>query len=113
MLVNEGDGFLKLHRTAEALAAYEKAAPLSANPGTAYFNLCATYYNTGSTAGALSACDKAIQINPNKADAYFVKGSLLFGEAQIVNGKYNVRPAPSKRSTNIWRSHRTARMPAT
>ena len=44
MLVNEGNCFLKLHRTADALAAYEKAAPLSPNPGTAYFNLCATYY---------------------------------------------------------------------
>jgi tetratricopeptide (TPR) repeat protein len=92
MLVNEGNCFLKLHRTADALAAYEKAAPLSANPGTAYFNLCATYYNTGSTAGALAACDKAIQFNPSKADAYFIKGSLLFGQAQVVNGKYSVPP---------------------
>ena len=33
MLVNEGNCYLKLHRTADALAAYEKAAPLSANPG--------------------------------------------------------------------------------
>lgn len=92
MLVSEGNCYLKLHRTADALAAFEKAAPLSANPGTAYFNLCATYYNTGSTEGALAACDKAIQFNPNKADAYFVKGSLLFGQAQIVNGKYIVPP---------------------
>jgi tetratricopeptide (TPR) repeat protein len=92
MLVNEGNGFLKLHRTADALAAYEKAAPLSANPATAYFNLCATYYNTGSTTGALTACDKAIQFDPNKADAYFIKGSVLFGEAQVVNGKYIVPP---------------------
>jgi tetratricopeptide (TPR) repeat protein len=90
MLVSEGNGFLKLHRTAEALAAYEKAAPLSANPATAYFNLCATYYNTGSTAGALTACDKAIQVDPNKADTYFIKGSVLFGQGQVVNGKYSV-----------------------
>lgn len=92
MLVSEGNCFLKLHRTADALAAYEKAAPLSANPATAYFNLCATYYNTGSTAGALQACDKAIQFNPNKADAYFIKGSVLFGQGQIVNGKYSLPP---------------------
>jgi tetratricopeptide (TPR) repeat protein len=92
MLVSEGNCFLKLHRTADALAAYEKAAPLSANPATAYFNLCATYYNTGSTTGALQACDKAIQVNPNKADTYFIKGSVLFGQAQVVNGKYSVPP---------------------
>ena len=92
MLVNEGNCYLKLHRTADAIAAYEKAAPLSANPATAYFNLCAVHYNTGDTAGALPACDKAIQVNPNKADAYFIKGSVLFSEAQIVNGKYVVPP---------------------
>jgi len=92
MLVNEGNCYLKLHRTADAMAAYEKAAPLSANPATAYFNLCAVHYNTGDTAGGLPACDKAIQFNPSKADAYFIKGSLLFGEAQIVNGKYSVPP---------------------
>jgi tetratricopeptide (TPR) repeat protein len=92
MLVSEGNCFLKLHRTADALAAYEKAAPLSANPGVAYFNLCATYYNTGSTTGTLSACDKAIHFDPNKADAYFIKGSFLFGQAQVVNGKYSVPP---------------------
>jgi len=92
MLVSEGNCFLKLHRTDEATAAYEKAAPLSPTPATAYFNLCATYYNTGKTAGALAACDKAIALDPNKADAYFIKGSLLFGDAQIVGGKYKVPP---------------------
>jgi len=92
MLVNEGNCFLKLHRTDEATAAYEKAVPLSPTPAVAYFNLCATYYNTGKTAGAMAACDKAIAFNPNKADAYFIKGSLLFGDAQIVGGKYKVPP---------------------
>ncbi len=92
MLVSEGNCLLKLHRTDEAVAAYEKAAPLSPDPGTAYFNLCATYYNTGNTAGGLKACDMALKYNPGKADAYFIKGSLLFGEAQFANGKYQVPP---------------------
>lgn len=92
MLLDEGNCLLKLHRTEEAEAAYEKAAPLSPNPGTAYFNLCATYYNIGVAAPALVACDKAIELDPAKADAYFVKGSLLFGEAQFAGGKYTVPP---------------------
>lgn len=92
MLVSEGNCLLKLHRTEEAEAAYAKAAPLSPNPGLAYFNLCATYYNTGKTEGALAACDKAIAFNPGKADAYFIKGSLLVAEATFANGKYSAPP---------------------
>ncbi|HTW33701.1 MAG TPA: tetratricopeptide repeat protein [Rhizomicrobium sp.] len=92
MLVNEGNCFLKLRRTQEATAAYEKAAPLSPTPARAYFNLCATYYNTGNTAAALPACDKAIQFDPNKADAYFIKGSLLIAESTSVNGKVQAPP---------------------
>jgi hypothetical protein len=32
-------------------------------------------------------CDKAIAADPTKADAYFIKGSALFGDARIENGK--------------------------
>jgi len=92
MLVNKGNCLLKLHRVEDALAAYEKAAPLSPNPGTAYFNLCATYYNTGNTATALIACDKAIEFDPGKADAYFIKGSLLVAETTFADGKNNAPP---------------------
>ncbi len=83
MLVNKGNCLLKLHRVEDAEAAYEKAAPLSPSPGTAYFNLCATYYNAGNTAAALVACDKAIEADPGKADAYFVKGSLLIANSTM------------------------------
>ena len=93
MLVSEGNCLLKLKRTQEALAAYEQAAPLSPNPATAYFNICAVRYNAGdTTAGGIAACDRAIQFNPAKADAYFIKGSMLFAEATSANGKYVVPP---------------------
>ncbi|HEY7405069.1 MAG TPA: tetratricopeptide repeat protein [Candidatus Angelobacter sp.] len=76
---NEGNAYLKIKKNPEAIAAFTKAAELDPNPAIAYFNLCATQYNTGNTDGALAACDKAIAADPNKADAYYIKGSLLMG----------------------------------
>jgi tetratricopeptide (TPR) repeat protein len=91
MLSQEGNSYLKLKKNPEAIAAFEKAAALDPNPGTAYFNICATEYNTGNTEGAVSACNKAIAADPNRADAYFIKGSLMLGQgSQGKDGKYNV-----------------------
>jgi tetratricopeptide (TPR) repeat protein len=91
MLSQEGGVYLKLKKNPEAIAAFEKAAAMDPNPGTAYFNICATQYNTGNTAGAVAACDKAIAADPNRADAYFIKGSLMVGQGtQGKDGKYVV-----------------------
>jgi tetratricopeptide (TPR) repeat protein len=93
MLTNEGNAYLKLKKNDKAVEAYTKAAAMDPNPGTAYFNLCATQYNSGNTEGALAACDKAIAADPNKADAYFIKGSLLLASSTTEkDGK--VKPAP-------------------
>jgi len=81
MLTQQGNAYLKLRKNKEAVDAFTTAASYDPNPGTAYFNLCATQYNNGNTAGALDACGKAIAADPNKADAYFIKGSLLVGES--------------------------------
>ena len=59
-LTNEGNAYLKLKKSEQAMAAYSQAARLSPDPGTAYFNLCATAYNNGDMKASLSACDKAI-----------------------------------------------------
>lgn len=83
MLTNEGNAYLKLKQNDKAIAAYNKAASLDPNPGTAYFNICATQYNTGNTEGALAACDKAIAADPTRADAYFIKGSLMVGGSKL------------------------------
>src|SRR5215472_1812263 len=40
MYTNQGAAYLKLKRSKDAAAAYEKGATLSDNPGVAYFNLC-------------------------------------------------------------------------
>jgi len=88
ILTNEGNAYLKLHKTNEAVAAYTKAAEMDPNHALAYFNLCATQYNAGNAEGALPACDKAIAADPKKADAYFIKGSLLIaGSTTDKNGK--------------------------
>ncbi|HWG50863.1 MAG TPA: tetratricopeptide repeat protein, partial [Candidatus Acidoferrales bacterium] len=80
MLTNEGNAYLKMHKNQEAVAAFTKAASMDPNPATAYFNICATQYNSGNTEGALAACDKAIAADPNRADAYFIKGSLMVAQ---------------------------------
>jgi tetratricopeptide (TPR) repeat protein len=93
MLSSQGNAYLKLHKNPEAIAAYNKAAELDPNPGTAYFNICATQYNSGNNEAALAACDKAIAVDPNKADAYYIKGSLLIASSTAdKDGK--VKPAP-------------------
>jgi tetratricopeptide (TPR) repeat protein len=93
-LTAKGNMLLKLKDQPGAIAAYERAALLSVNPGVAYFNICATFYNMGDTKTAPAACDKAIAADPSRADAYFIKGSLLFAEGTMdKSGKIVVPPA--------------------
>jgi tetratricopeptide (TPR) repeat protein len=97
MLTNEGNAYLKLKQNDKAIAAYTKAASMDPNPATAYFNICATQYNTGNTQGALAACDKAIAADPTRADAYFIKGSLMVGESKLdKDGKLQATPGTSE-----------------
>jgi tetratricopeptide (TPR) repeat protein len=97
MLASEGNAYIKLKKNPEAIAAFTKAAEMDPNPGTAYFNLCATQYNTGNTEGALVACDKAIAADSTKADAYFIKGSLLVGQGKLdASNKYVVPPGTAE-----------------
>jgi tetratricopeptide (TPR) repeat protein len=91
MLTMEGNVYLKLKKNPEAIDAFTKAAALSSNAAVAYFNLCATQYNTGNLEGALAACDKAIAADPTKADAYFIKGSVMLGNGAVdQKGKFTV-----------------------
>jgi tetratricopeptide (TPR) repeat protein len=102
MLTNEGNAYLKLKKNDQAIAAYTKAASMDPNPATAYFNICATQYNSGNTQGALAACDKAIAADPNRADAYFIKGSLMLGDSkQDKDGKLQA-PAGTSEALNKY-----------
>jgi tetratricopeptide (TPR) repeat protein len=97
MLTQQGNGYLKLKKNDEAVAAYTKAAEISPNPGTAYFNICATLYNLGNMDGALKACEKCVSIDPTRADAYYVLGSALFSKGNTgPNNKYVVPPGTAE-----------------
>jgi tetratricopeptide (TPR) repeat protein len=82
-LTSEGNAWLKLKKNKEAIACYERAATFDPHPATAWFNICATEYNTGNMEDAVAAADKCIAIDPTKVDAYFIKGSCLFGNAAV------------------------------
>ncbi len=102
MLSGEGSAYLKLKKNDKAIEAFTKSAEMDPNPGAAYFNLCATQYNSGNTQGALAACDKSIAADPNKADAYFIKGSLLMGDSkQDKDGKLQA-PAGTAEALNKY-----------
>lgn len=97
MLTQEGNALLKLKRNEQAVAAYTKAASLDPNPATAYFNICATQYNTGNVDGALAACDKSIAADPNKPDAWFIKGSLMIASSKTdASGKVIAPPGTAE-----------------
>ncbi|HXZ19467.1 MAG TPA: tetratricopeptide repeat protein [Candidatus Acidoferrales bacterium] len=93
MLLSEGNAYLKIKRNNEAIAAYTKSAELSADPATAYFNLCIAHFNTRTIDGAAEACDKAAAASPYRAETYFAKGSLLFTAAKTnKDGSISVPP---------------------
>jgi tetratricopeptide (TPR) repeat protein len=102
MLNNEGAAYTKLKQPQKAVDAYTKAAEMDPNPGTAYFNLCATQYNSGNTQGALAACDKAISADPNRADAYFIKGSLMVGDSKLDKDGKLVAPPGTAEALNKY-----------
>jgi Tfp pilus assembly protein PilF len=102
MLTSQGNAYISLHKNKEAVAAFTKAAALDPNPGTAYFNLCATQYNTGNVDGALEACDKAIAADPTKADAYFIKGSLLIGNSKTDKDGKIIAPPGAAEALNKY-----------
>jgi len=81
--IGKGNALLKLHRNAEAVEAYNHSAEFAANPGLAYFNICAVLYNSGNTTDSPAACRKCLQADPGRADAWFILGSVLFANSPI------------------------------
>lgn len=84
MLLAEGDAYNRLDNLDEAIALYEKAITILAQPAQAYFRECNALTNHGKTESALAACGKAIQSDPNQWEFYQVMGG-----AQAQAGKNN------------------------
>jgi tetratricopeptide (TPR) repeat protein len=82
MLIDEGDCLRKLGKFGDAVAVYDQAAPLSPDPGSLFFNLCAAEYVRGDKDQALVFAEKTIKADPKHADAYYIKGSLLAGKGK-------------------------------
>jgi tetratricopeptide (TPR) repeat protein len=93
MLTQQGNAYLKLGKNNEAVAAFTKAAPMSASPAIAYYNLCVVLYNSGQLQAVGSACDKAIAADPKRADAYFIKGRALYENSKTDASGKHLAPA--------------------
>ena len=93
MLINEGNSFVKLRKSKEAIDAFSRATKADSTSEVAYFNLCAMLYNFNQGEAALPACDKAISLEPKHADAYFLKGSLLMEKSER-DSAGNIKPFP-------------------
>ena len=91
---NRGNASLRLHRNADALDSFTRAADVDPNPAIAFFNLCATAYNTGNDELSLSACRRASQADPSHADIWFILGSVLLADSSKTdaNGKLIAPP---------------------
>ena len=75
------------------------------NPGTAYFNLCATLYNQGDMQGAISAFDRAITADPLKTDAYFIKGVRVIWNGNPGLSAFVLQSSPTSSGsagTRVW-----------
>jgi tetratricopeptide (TPR) repeat protein len=93
MLAGEGNAYLKLRKDTEAITAWTRAAEISPNKSVAYFNICATLYNTGNMERAVVACEKASAIDPTRADTYFIIGSAKFSSGTL-DSKTNAYRTP-------------------
>jgi tetratricopeptide (TPR) repeat protein len=74
MLTSEGNVYVQLAKTDQAIEAFRKAAEIDPNPAVPYYNLCALAYNAGKYDAAVSACEKSTAADATKADAWFFKG---------------------------------------
>ncbi|HEY6352220.1 MAG TPA: tetratricopeptide repeat protein [Candidatus Angelobacter sp.] len=76
MMVYAGDAYARTGNLDKAITFYSKAAEISSDPGTAYFNICRAQRSAGNVDAALQACNKAVATDPNRWEFYQVLGSM-------------------------------------
>ncbi len=85
---NLADALAKSSKTADAVAAYNKAIELDpAHQAMYLFNEGAVFTNTGKVDEAIAAFDKVITADPTRATAYYWKGVNLLGKATLKGDK--------------------------
>lgn len=83
-LNNVGNIYADMGKSAEAAAAFQKAAEVDpARASSYYYNYGAVMYNTGKMDEAVGAFQKAVAINPAFADGQFMLGRALMGKLDL------------------------------
>lgn len=90
MMVYAGDAYSRIGNVDKAVELYSKAAEISSDPATAYFNICRAERGSGSVDPAIQACNKAIAIDPRRWEPYQVLGALQqnAGQEQVALETY-------------------------
>jgi len=95
-----GEFYMKRKRMEEARAQFETAANLSPEEAPMFwFNLAATFFNTGELKSAIEPLNRVIELDPGHANAHFFLGVALYNtaESKIEGGQVKTILAPGTR----------------
>jgi len=76
MLTAQGNDYLKLQKSDEAIASFKKATEIEPSSALYSYNLCGVEFNAQKFDDAKAACNKYLQLEPSGSHAEQVKGYL-------------------------------------
>ena len=76
MMIYAGDAYAHSGNSDKAVEMYMKAAEISAEPATAYLNICRAQRSNGNVEAAHAACEKAISADANRWEPYQIMGGI-------------------------------------
>jgi tetratricopeptide (TPR) repeat protein len=95
-----GEFYMKRKRMEEARVQFETAANLSPEDAPLFwFNLAATFFNTGDLKSAIEPLNRVIELDPGHPNAHFFLGVALYNtaESKIEGGQVKTILAPGTR----------------